>query len=86
MAALLKGLSAQQLTDYAEEGKNYNTTHAAEIFADGTYKIYKGLNFTLGLRGTYEHQQSGYSSADDNNAFLQTALAQKRRTRHLHTL
>lgn len=76
MAALLKGLSAQQLTDYAEEGKNYNTTHAAEIFADGTYKIYKGLNFTLGLRGTYEHQQSGYSSADDNNAFLQTALAQ----------
>lgn len=75
MAALLKGISAQPLDVYSEEGKNYNTTHAAEVFADGTYKLYKGLNFTLGLRGTYEHQESAYSSADDTNAFLQTALA-----------
>lgn len=50
MAALLKGLSAQPLDVYSEEGKNYNTTHAVEVFADGTYKLYKGLNFTLGWR------------------------------------
>lgn len=74
-SAMLKGLSNQTLGDYSEEGKNYNTTHAAEVYADGTWKIYKGLNFTLGLRGTYEHQKSSYSSVDDNNTFLATALA-----------
>ena len=63
MLATLKGLSAQKLPDnYQEQGKNYGTNQALEVFADGSYKIWRNLNLTLGLRGTYEHQESGYSS------------------------
>ena len=63
MLATLKGLSAQKLLDnYQEQGKNYGTNQALEVFADGSYKIWRNLNLTLGLRGTYEHQESGYSS------------------------
>ena len=48
--------------NYQEQGKNYGTNQALEVFADGSYKIWRHLNLTLGLRGTYEHQESGYSS------------------------
>ena len=59
----LVGLSNRDLSsDYQEQGTNYATNQAAEMFADGTFKITKGLNFTLGVRGTYEHQKSEYSS------------------------
>lgn len=61
--ATLKSISNKELqTAYTEQGTNYATNQAAELFADGTFKIAKGLNFTLGLRGTYEHQKSEYSS------------------------
>ncbi len=60
----LQQISNYQLSaNYSENGKNYGKNQAAEIFADGTYKITKNLNFTLGLRGTYEHQETGYSSS-----------------------
>ncbi len=60
----LQSMSAKQLDDaYVEEGKNYGTNQAVELFADGTFKITKHLNLTLGLRGTYEHQETGYSSS-----------------------
>ena len=61
-AALQQMSNSQLSASYTEQGKNYGTNQAAEIFADGTYKITKHLNFTLGLRGTYEHQKTGYSS------------------------
>ncbi len=62
--ATLQGISNQTLdANYTEQGKNYGTNQAAEIFADGTFKITKNLHFTLGLRGTYEHQETGYSSS-----------------------
>ncbi len=60
----LQNISGKTLdTDYTEQGKNYGTNQAVEVFADGTYKITKHLNFTLGIRGTYEHQETGYSSS-----------------------
>ncbi|MDO4930329.1 MAG: TonB-dependent receptor [Bacteroidales bacterium] len=63
-AATLKQSSALPLsTEQQEEGTNYGENHAAEIFADGTFNIYKGLSLTAGLRGTYEHQRTGYSSS-----------------------
>ena len=49
-------------TEYNEQSTNYGINQAAEIFADATVKIVKGLSFTAGLRGTYEHQKTGYSS------------------------
>ena len=59
----LQGISDKELnTAYVEQGKNYGTNQAVEMFADGTLKITKNLNFTVGLRGTYEHQETGYSS------------------------
>ena len=59
----LQGISNKTLdTAYTEQGKNYGTNQAVEIFADGTIKITDRLRFTLGLRGTYEHQLTGYSS------------------------
>lgn len=61
--AMLQSVSNKELpTSYTEHGTNYGTNQAAEVFADGTYKIVKGLSFTLGLRATYEHQKSGYAS------------------------
>lgn len=61
--ATLQGISNKSLdTAYTEQGKNYGTNQAAEVFADGTYKITKNLHFTLGIRGSYEHQETGYSS------------------------
>ncbi len=62
--ATLQGISNQNLdANYTEQGKNYGTNQAAEVFADGTFKITKNLHFTLGLRGSYEHQETGYSSS-----------------------
>ena len=60
----LQGLSNKTLdTDYVEQGKNYGTNQAAEIFADGTFNITRNLHLTMGLRGSYEHQETGYSSS-----------------------
>lgn len=62
--ATLQGISNKPLdTAYTEQGTNYGTNQAVEIFADGTFKLTKHLNFTLGLRGTYERQETGYSSS-----------------------
>ncbi|MCD8182490.1 MAG: TonB-dependent receptor [Bacteroides sp.] len=52
-------------SDYQENSTNYATNQAADIFADFTWRIYRGLSFTAGLRGTYEHQKTGYSSTSD---------------------
>lgn len=61
--ATLKQMSAQELTtDHQEDMTNYADNHSFDIFADGSYTIAKGLTATLGLRATYEHQRSGYSS------------------------
>ena len=60
----LQGISAKPLdTAYTEQGKNYGTNQAVELYADGTLKLTKNLNFTLGVRGTYENQETGYSSS-----------------------
>lgn len=62
--ATLQGISAKPLdTSYTEQGKNYGTNQAVELYADGTLKLTKNLNFTLGVRGTYENQETGYSSS-----------------------
>lgn len=62
--AAIKALSGATLpTDYNEDMTNYAKNHAADIFADASWNIAKGLTATLGIRGTYEHQKSGYSSA-----------------------
>lgn len=61
--ATLQGISGKTLdTAYTEQGKNYGTNQAVELFADGTYKLAKNLNLTLGARVTYENQETGYSS------------------------
>lgn len=61
--ATLQGISGKTLdTAYTEQGKNYGTNKAVELFADGTYKLAKNLNLTVGIRGTYENQETGYSS------------------------
>lgn len=62
--ATLQGISAKPLdTAYTEQGKNYGTNQAVELYTDGTLKLTKNLNFTLGVRGTYENQETGYSSS-----------------------
>ena len=50
------------LTEYQEEATNYGINQAAEIYADGTINIIKNLSATVGIRGSYEHQKSGYYS------------------------
>jgi len=64
--AAIKALSGASLpTDYNEDMTNYAKNHAVDIFADASWTITKGLTATLGLRGTYESQRSGYSSSTD---------------------
>ena len=54
-----------------EESSNYGTTHAYEIFADGTYNITNNLSITAGIRGTYENLTGAYKS---NSAEVPSAL------------
>lgn len=62
--ATLKAQSNLPLAEsQSEEGTNYGRNQAVEVFADGTYHLWKGLSLTAGLRGTYENQRSGYSSS-----------------------
>lgn len=59
----LKAMSAMSLAEsYSEQSTNRGVNQAAEVFADGTFKIVGGLSFSAGLRGTYEHQKTGYES------------------------
>lgn len=71
LATMIQGLKAianQPLpTAHKEDMTNYAENHSVDIFADATWHIYKGLSATLGLRGTYEHQRSGYSSSSDTD-------------------
>ena len=60
--------------DYQENSTNYATNQAADLFADATWHIYKGLSLTAGVRGTYEHLKTGYSSTSGTLPLLGTAL------------
>ncbi|MDO4165300.1 MAG: TonB-dependent receptor, partial [Bacteroides sp.] len=75
-ATMLKSYSALPLSeDQEENATDYGTNQAAEIFADGTLHIVKGLSLTVGLRGTYEHQKTGYYSTTQPNTLTgSTAL------------
>lgn len=65
---LLKGYSGAALSEnYAENMTNYAQNHAVDVFADASYTLAKGLTATLGVRGTYENQRSGYSSTTDTS-------------------
>lgn len=59
---------------YQENSTNYATNQAVDIFADLTWHITKQLNFTAGLRGTYEHQRTGYSSTSESVPLLGSSL------------
>lgn len=62
--ATVQGLSGYALEEeYSEQATNYGINQAVEMFVDGTYNIIGGLSVTAGLRGTYEHQKTGYSSS-----------------------
>lgn len=62
--ATVQGLSGYALEEeYSEQATNYGINQAVEMFIDGTYNIIGGLSVTAGLRGTYEHQKTGYSSS-----------------------
>lgn len=70
--ASIKASSAIALNNnYQENGTNYGTNQAAEVFADGTFRLAKNLALTVGLRGTYEHQYSAYSSTTAPDVLLQ---------------
>lgn len=60
--------------NYQENSTNYATNQAADVFADATWHIYKGLSFTAGLRGTYEHQKTGYSSTSNSAPLIGSLL------------
>lgn len=65
---VLKSISGKPLpTSHHENMTNYAENQSIDIFADATWHIYKGFSATLGLRGTYEHQRSGYSSSSDTD-------------------
>lgn len=64
----IQAMSGKPLpTAHHENMTNYAENHSVDVFADATWHIYKGFSATLGLRGTYEHQRSGYSSSSDTD-------------------
>lgn len=75
-------------TSHVEDYAVFGETSALDVFADGTYRLVDRLEFTAGLRATYEDITSGYEarnlsatpgtvgfilSASPNNAFRPTA-------------
>lgn len=57
-------LSDKNINSYHEESsKNTGINHAAEFFADGTYKITPNLGITAGIRLSYEKQKGFYEAA-----------------------
>lgn len=64
----ISSLVGAPLNEYHKETyTNYGTTHAFEVFADGTYDLTENLSVTAGLRGTYEHLTGAYESASSDN-------------------
>lgn len=59
---------------YQENATNYATNQAVDLFADLTWRITRQLSFTAGLRGTYEHLRTGYSSTSDTAPLLGSSL------------
>ncbi len=51
--------------DYQENETDINVYHEADLFADASFKITNKLVFTLGIRGTFEHQKTSYFSTSD---------------------
>ncbi len=74
LSTLQKASNAPLETSYKEQAGNYGKNQAAEIFADVTFKLYKGLSLTAGLRGSYEHQRTGYASATEPHPVFGTLL------------
>lgn len=60
ITATLQGISAIPLGRWGEQSTNYATNHAAEIYADASFKLAGGLSLALGLRGSYEKQTTEY--------------------------
>ena len=72
---MLQGASDAPLeTSYKEQATNYGKNQAAEVFADATFKLCKGLSLTAGIRGTHEHQRTGYASATDPHTIFGSLL------------
>jgi len=56
---------------HEEDSTNYGKSTAAEIFADGTYKVNSQFSLTAGIRGTYENLNGAYrSDAASGNSVL----------------
>lgn len=73
----IKSASALPLNpSHYEEGTNYGINQAAEVFADGTLTVAKGFSVTAGLRGTYEHQRTGYESSTQPDPLFGSILYQ----------
>lgn len=63
LVSQLRAMSALPLSEsHAESSTNTGINQAAEVYADATFKLVGGLSLAAGLRGTYEHQETGYES------------------------
>ena len=74
LSSLTSYSSVELAEDYQENHTNYADFHEAGIFADATWNIARGLSLTAGLRGTFEHQKSGYMSTSDVLPLLGASL------------
>ena len=60
----LSALSSLEVSDnYEENQTNYTHNLESDIFADVSWNVVGNLYLTLGLRGTYELQRTGYYSS-----------------------
>ncbi len=67
--AQIKAISGAAIPDdYNEDMGNYAENHSVDLFADGSWTLFPGFTATVGLRGTYEYQRSGYASTTDASA------------------
>ncbi len=54
--------NASMITEYEENHENTTYNFETDVFADVTWNVYGNFYLTLGLRGTYERQKTGYQS------------------------
>ena len=62
------------LDDYQENQTNYTHNFETDIFADFTWNVVDNFYLTLGLRGTYEHQKTGYYSTAMTSPIVGTMI------------
>jgi outer membrane receptor protein involved in Fe transport len=76
LSDLQKISNAEIYNEYEENHTNYSHNYETDIFSDLTWEIFDNFFLTVGLRGTYEKQETGYYSTSMTAPIVGTMIYQ----------